>query len=159
MLHVDWKLCLKHISYLKQKLWASWKMCALPAPAVPHPLPSPAPALTGFLLSVSSLLLPRPAAFPLLPQVHGPADLEELVKEIMRKKWYYSIVPQGPSAAHQCWWGTEMGCVPVCCALAPQAIQEVRRSSFWFSSVRFVCVPTLDFNFCLGAFHRTAELL
>lgn len=48
-------------------------------------LPSSAPALTGLLLSVSSLLLVRPAAFPLLPQVHRPADLEKLVKEIMRK--------------------------------------------------------------------------
>lgn len=73
------------------------------------------------------------------------------------KKWYYSIAPQGPGAAHQCLWGTEMGCAPVGCALPAQAVQGVRCSRFWPSCVYFVCVPTLDFDFYLGAFHTTTE--
>jgi len=76
-------------------------MCGLAAPAVPHPLPSCAQGLTGLLLSVSSLLLPRLAAFSLLHQVHRAADLEELVEEEgTEKKLYFSSPSQGLSAPH-----------------------------------------------------------
>lgn len=84
--------------------------------------------------------LTETGSFPALPSGSRTCRSGGIGEINNEKKWYYSIVPQGPSAAHQCWWGTEMGCVPVCCAQAPQAIQEVRRSSFWFSSVHLFCL-------------------
>lgn len=150
---------MKHISYLKHKLWAPWKMCVLTAPAVPHPLPSFAPALTG-LLSASSLLWPGSAAFPLLPQVHRPVDLEEFEKEIMRTKCYYSIPLRAP-ALHPLSVRHRDGMHP--CLLCSDSSGHTRSQMQQF--LTFICLVCLcsylglQFLFrCLPHNHRTAEL-
>lgn len=72
-------------------------MCALAAPAVPHPLPSDAAGVAGLFPSVSSRLLPRPAAFSLVPQVHRPAELWNWRgRRVLRKNYIAALLHSAP---------------------------------------------------------------
>lgn len=130
-------------------------MCAL-ASAVPHPLPSFAPALTGFLFSASSLLLLRPAAFSLLPQVPRPADLEESVKEMMRKNDIIAF-PLRASVLHSTVCEAQRWDASLLAVLWQHRLYKESGVAVSDLHVCFVFVSALDFNFYLSAFHTTTE--
>lgn len=94
-LYLDWKLCLKRISYLKQKLSFMEDACT-PCSCSSSSLPSSASALTGLLLSVSSLLLRRPAAFLSSLRFTDPQIWRNWWKKIMRKSDIVAFSHRGP---------------------------------------------------------------